>query len=125
LDFQNVNSLLLALFGPPQLYYRNDSPLDEWLLSCWGCTAAERNRITDVVDDAIIEVAATGERDPERLCERVRLRLKNRRGTSPKADERPTPCPTSWLSPLFQSGRTSASIVPHLVQTMRRIRAQE
>jgi hypothetical protein len=34
------------------------------------------DRITDVVVDAIIEVAANGERDPERLCEGVLARLK-------------------------------------------------
>jgi hypothetical protein len=32
--------------------------------------------ITDLVVDAIIEVAATGERDPDRLCEGVLARLK-------------------------------------------------
>jgi hypothetical protein len=37
---------------------------------------ASRTFITDVVVDAIIEVAATGERDPERLCEGVLARLK-------------------------------------------------
>jgi hypothetical protein len=34
------------------------------------------DRITDVVVDAIIEVIATGERNPERLCEQVLVRLK-------------------------------------------------
>jgi hypothetical protein len=34
------------------------------------------DRITDVVVDAIIEVVATGERNPERLCEQVLVRLK-------------------------------------------------
>jgi hypothetical protein len=34
------------------------------------------DRITEVVVDAIIEVAATGERDPDRLCENILGRLK-------------------------------------------------
>jgi hypothetical protein len=41
-----------------------------------GLQCRREDRITDVVVDAIIEVAATGERDPERLCEGVLARLK-------------------------------------------------
>jgi hypothetical protein len=33
------------------------------------------DRITDIVVDAIVEIAATGERDPDRLCELVLIRL--------------------------------------------------
>jgi hypothetical protein len=41
-----------------------------------GLQCRREDRITDVVVDAIIEVAATGERDPDRLCEGVLARLK-------------------------------------------------
>jgi hypothetical protein len=36
-----------------------------------GLQCRREDRITDVVVDAIIEVAATGERDPDSLCEGV------------------------------------------------------
>jgi hypothetical protein len=41
-----------------------------------GLQCRREDRITDVVVDAIIEVTATGERDPDRLCEGVLARLK-------------------------------------------------
>jgi hypothetical protein len=41
-----------------------------------GLQCRREDRTTDVVVDAIIEAATTGERDPERLCEAVLVRLK-------------------------------------------------
>ena len=41
-----------------------------------GLQCRREDRITDVVVDAIIEVAATGERDPDRVCELVLVHLK-------------------------------------------------
>jgi hypothetical protein len=41
-----------------------------------GLECRREDRITDVVVDAIIEIAATGERDPDRVCELVLVHLK-------------------------------------------------
>jgi hypothetical protein len=41
-----------------------------------GLECRREDRITDVVVDAIIEIAATGERDPDRMCELVLFHLK-------------------------------------------------
>jgi hypothetical protein len=41
-----------------------------------GLQCRREDRITDVVVDAIIEIAATGERDPDRVCELVLIHLK-------------------------------------------------
>ena len=41
-----------------------------------GLQCRREDRITDVVVDAIIEIAATGERDPDRVCELVLVHLK-------------------------------------------------
>jgi hypothetical protein len=41
-----------------------------------GLQCRREDRINDVVVDAIIEIAATGERDPHRVCELVLVRLK-------------------------------------------------
>jgi hypothetical protein len=41
-----------------------------------GLGCRREDRITDVVVDAIIEIAATGERDPDRVCELVLVHLK-------------------------------------------------
>jgi hypothetical protein len=41
-----------------------------------GLQCRREDRITDVVVDTIIEIAATGERDPDRVCELVLLHLK-------------------------------------------------
>jgi hypothetical protein len=41
-----------------------------------GLECRREDRITVVVVDAIIKIAATGERDPDRLCELVLLHLR-------------------------------------------------
>jgi hypothetical protein len=41
-----------------------------------GLQCRREDRITDVVVDTIIEIAATGERDPDRVCELVLVHLK-------------------------------------------------
>jgi hypothetical protein len=45
-----------------------------------GLECRREDRITDVVLDAIIEVAATGERDPDRVCELVLVHLRESHG---------------------------------------------
>ncbi len=41
-----------------------------------GLECRREDRVTDVVVDRIIEIAATGERDPDRVCELVLVHLK-------------------------------------------------
>jgi hypothetical protein len=41
-----------------------------------GLECRREDPLTDLVVDGIIEAAATGERDPERLCEHVLVRLR-------------------------------------------------
>jgi hypothetical protein len=45
-----------------------------------GLQCRREDRITYVVVDAIIEVAATGERDPDRVCELVLVHLRESHG---------------------------------------------
>jgi hypothetical protein len=56
-----------------------------------GLQCRREDRITDVVVDAIIEVAATGERDPDRVCELVLVHLRESRGDHGPAISRAPP----------------------------------
>jgi hypothetical protein len=61
-----------------------------------GLQCRREDRITDVVVDAIIEIAATGERDPDRVCELVLVHLKEPqwdvvRAARPAVDEAGSP----------------------------------
>jgi hypothetical protein len=40
-----------------------------------GEASGREDRLTDVALDTIIEIVETGERDPDRLCERVLVRM--------------------------------------------------
>jgi hypothetical protein len=53
-----------------------------------GLQCRREDRITDLVVDAIIEVAATGQHAPDRLCELALVRLKSRsRAARPSGDQ--------------------------------------